>query len=140
VDGHALEIIPDLAGDVIRPTNSIMWIPSLRTVLASDLVFDGVHPWLGNSDEASRRAWREALGRIRALDPVEIVAGHKFDPEAANAIAQLDFMDRYLADFEELRASGLTEAALVEAMRARYARLTSLPLLVYGVRMLMRGR
>src|SRR5207253_3379380 len=46
VDGERVEVIPDLMGDVRAPTNSILWIPSLKTVLAGDVVFQDVHPWL----------------------------------------------------------------------------------------------
>ncbi|MBK8006864.1 MAG: MBL fold metallo-hydrolase, partial [Gemmatimonadetes bacterium] len=47
LDGVRLELLPDLQGDVRMPTNTALWIPELRTVLAGDIVFRGVHPWLG---------------------------------------------------------------------------------------------
>ena len=52
VDGEPVEVVPDLQGDVLRPSNSFFWIPSLRAVLAGDLVFNGAHPWLGASAKA----------------------------------------------------------------------------------------
>jgi glyoxylase-like metal-dependent hydrolase (beta-lactamase superfamily II) len=54
VDGQSVEIIPDLQGDVLEPTNSFVWIPSLRAVVAGDIAFNGVHVWLADSDEKSR--------------------------------------------------------------------------------------
>src|SRR5947209_5214176 len=67
VDGEVVDVVPDLSGDVLAPTNSFLWIPSLRAVLAGDIVFNGVHPWLGSSDEASRAAWLTSLDRIASL-------------------------------------------------------------------------
>jgi hypothetical protein len=120
VDGERLEIIPDLMGDRISGTNSVLWIPSLQTVLASDVVFDKVHVWLGSSDEASRKAWRESLKRIAALNPRFVVAGHKKNVTDPDLPAALDSMDRYLADFDSLRATSRTADELFQAMKARY--------------------
>ena len=120
VDGEKLEVIPDVTGDVGTGTNSMLWIPSLRTVLASDVVFNGVHPWLGASDEASRVAWHASLKRIAALEPQFVVAGHKKDVNAPDSPAVVDVMDRYLTDFDSLRKATGAPQALYEAMRQKY--------------------
>ncbi len=77
VDGAAVEVIPDLQGDVLEPSNSVLWIPSLKAVLAGDVVFNGVHPWLAASTPESRAAWQGSLKRIAALKPRIVIAGHK---------------------------------------------------------------
>jgi glyoxylase-like metal-dependent hydrolase (beta-lactamase superfamily II) len=41
VDGETVEVIKDLQGDVLTPTNSFLWIPSLHAVIAGDIVFNG---------------------------------------------------------------------------------------------------
>lgn len=120
LDGEKLEVIPDLTGDVISGVNSILWIPSLRTVLASDVVFNGIHPWLGSSDEASRAAWRASLQRIAALHPQVVVAGHKRDVNAPDSPALLDHMDRYLTDFDALRKTSANGQELYQAMMQKY--------------------
>ena len=120
IDGETLEVIPDVTGDVISATNSMLWIPSLRTVLASDVVFHEVHAWLGSSDEASRGRWRESLKRIAALRPQVVVAGHKKDVNAPDVPAIVDVMDRYLADFDSLRKASTSAPALFQAMKAKY--------------------
>jgi glyoxylase-like metal-dependent hydrolase (beta-lactamase superfamily II)/quercetin dioxygenase-like cupin family protein len=120
VDGVAVDVIPDLSGDVSEPVNSVLWIPSLRTVLAADLVFNGVHPWLGSSDEASRTRWRASLKTIGDLHPERVVAGHKRDVGAPDSPEQLAFMDRYLADFEAARRAAGSAAELRQAMLAKY--------------------
>jgi glyoxylase-like metal-dependent hydrolase (beta-lactamase superfamily II) len=120
VDGEKLEVIPDVTGDVGTGTNSMLWIPSLRTVLASDVVFNDVHPWLGASDEASRVRWRESLARITALHPVAVIAGHKKDVAAPDSPAVVAVMDRYLTDFDSLRKTASGPQALYQAMTRKY--------------------
>ena len=132
VDGEAVDVIPDLTGDVVVPTNSFLWIPSLRAALAGDIVFNGVHPWLGGSDEASRTAWRAAVKRIADLKPLIVVAGHKRDVALPDSPAALAFMDAYLSDFDALRKTSADGAALRDAMLAKYSNLGVPMLLQFG--------
>ena len=120
IDGETIEIIPDLQGDVLAPVNSIVWIPSLRTVIAGDVVFNGVHPWLAVSTPATRQAWRQSLQRIRALQPAAVIAGHKPSANASDDPAIVDAMDQYLVDFDATRATSADVPAMVAAMRDKY--------------------
>jgi glyoxylase-like metal-dependent hydrolase (beta-lactamase superfamily II) len=138
VDGETVEVIPDLAGDVLRATNSVLWIPSLGTVLAADLAFNGVHPWLGSSDEASRAAWRQSLQRVAKLHPKAVVAGHKRDVSAPDSPDVLTFMDRYLADFDSLRKVSTTADAFFAAVRQKYPDLAVAGLARYSTRMALK--
>ncbi len=119
LDGEKLELIPDLTGD--NPgTNSVLWIPSLRTALAGDIVFNGVHAWLGASDSAKMVAWRESLDRIAALHPVAVVAGHKQNVNAPDSPDQLNIMKDYLITFDALRQKSTTAPELRDALFAKY--------------------
>lgn len=119
LDGERLEVIPDLTGD--NPGfNSALWIPSVKTILAGDLVFNGVHPWLGASDSASMVAWRASLDRVAALHPTVVIAGHKKDIAATDSPALLEDMKQYLITFDSLRQASTTPAQLRDAMLARY--------------------
>jgi glyoxylase-like metal-dependent hydrolase (beta-lactamase superfamily II) len=120
VDGVAVEVIPDLQGDVLAPLNSILWIPSLRTVLAGDVLFSGVHPYLAQSTAATRDAWRQSLDRIRALHPTAVVPGHKRSRDLPDAVAALDAMTAYLTDFDAARQASPDAPGLVAAMQAKY--------------------
>jgi len=132
VDGETVDVVPDLTGDVIDPTNSFLWIPSLRAVLAGDIAFNGVHPWLGSSDERSRRAWRAALQQIAALHPTRVVAGHKKNVDDADSPEVLTFMDNYLRDFDALRSTAMNATELRTAMLAKYPDLAVGGLLAYS--------
>jgi glyoxylase-like metal-dependent hydrolase (beta-lactamase superfamily II) len=111
VDGEKVEVLPDLTGDVITGVNSVLWIPSISTVLAGDVIFNHVHAWLGSSDTTSRVAWRASIKRIADLNPKVVVAGHKKDVSAPDAPDVLGAMDRYLVDYDSLRRSRQRRAA-----------------------------
>lgn len=134
VDGHQLEVIEGLAGDVRKPASAALWIPSLRAVLVADLAFQGIHPWLGDSDIASRAAWRVSLRRMADLKPAIVVPGHKADVSAPDSPDVLTFMDTYLADFDRLMQSSATPVDLVSAMRERYPELKIPALMASGAR------
>jgi len=121
VDGQKIEVIPDLTGDVITGVISVLWIPSISTVLASDVVFNHVHLWLGSSDTTSRVAWRNSLKRIARLHPKVVVAGHKKDVAAPDTPDILAVMDRYLVDYDSLRKAVPDAASLYQAMATKYS-------------------
>jgi glyoxylase-like metal-dependent hydrolase (beta-lactamase superfamily II) len=135
VDGQRLEVIENLVGDVRKPASTALWIPSLQAALVSDLAFNGVHPWLGDADMASRKAWITSLGRIAALKPKVVMAGHKADVTAPDSPDVLAFMRTYLEDFDRLMASAATPEELAAAMRQRYADLKIPQLMMAGARM-----
>jgi glyoxylase-like metal-dependent hydrolase (beta-lactamase superfamily II) len=132
VDGQALELIPDLQGDVLNPTNSAIWIPSLRAVLAGDIVFNGVYPYLAASTPASRAAWQGSLERLASLHPDIVVAGHKTSADLPDTPESIDFMHRYLRDFDAERTKAANVQAMVAAIRAKYPDLTVVMLLYYS--------
>ena len=119
LDGVRLEVIPDLTGD--NPGyNSALWIPSTKTLLAGDLVFNGVHSWLGASDSASRVAWGASLDRLAQLNPSVVIAGHKRDINAPDSPSLLEDQKKYLLAFDSLRRASTGPQQLREAMLARY--------------------
>ncbi|HSY82763.1 MAG TPA: hypothetical protein VK807_13420, partial [Gemmatimonadaceae bacterium] len=128
VDGQRIEIHPDEQGDVLRPTNSFIWIPSLHTVITGDIVFNHVHPWLAASDGPSRARWHQSLAHIAALHPTTVIAGHK-SPDATDGPDVLTAMDHYLTDFDAARASSPDAKALVATMQEKYGSWT-VPLLL----------
>jgi glyoxylase-like metal-dependent hydrolase (beta-lactamase superfamily II) len=139
VDGQRLEVLPDFVGDVRKPVSSVMWIPSLRAALVADLAFSGVHAWLGDSDSASRAAWKASLTRIAELKPAIIVPGHKADLAGADSPDILAFMQDYLTDFETLMQNAATADEVVAAMRKKYAPLRLPILMSSGTRDFRKG-
>jgi glyoxylase-like metal-dependent hydrolase (beta-lactamase superfamily II) len=120
VDGEDVEVVPDVQGDVLVKSNSFLWIPSLRAVLASDIVFSGVHPYLAASSETTRKDWHESLQKMKNLHPLIVVAGHKKDVAEPDSPDVLDFMDRYISDFDTTRLQSADSDALFAAMNKKY--------------------
>jgi glyoxylase-like metal-dependent hydrolase (beta-lactamase superfamily II) len=120
VDGEAVEVVPDLTGDEWVASNSYLWIPSLRAVIAGDIVFNGVHVWLANSNAKSRKRWLASLDRLAALKPAIVVAGHKRDaalPDTPDAVAATR---AYLVAFEREADSATGSDDLVARMQRRF--------------------
>lgn len=121
VDGHRLEVVPDLQGDVpLEPANSVVWAPSLRILVAGDLAFDHVHVYMERSTPEIRAAWRRDLSRLQAMRPAIVIAGHKRDAEAPNAPAVLAETRAYMEMFERQVPRQTDAAALEAAMREAF--------------------
>ncbi|HEY6953025.1 MAG TPA: MBL fold metallo-hydrolase [Bacteroidota bacterium] len=126
LDGQSIEIVEDQQGDVWTPANSYLWIPSMNAVIAGDIVFNGVHVWLANSNRKSRAAWLKTLDQLEALDPKIVIAGHKRDdttPDGPNVIAATrDYIKAFDAELDN--ATGSDDLAAI--MKHRFKSL-SLP-------------
>jgi glyoxylase-like metal-dependent hydrolase (beta-lactamase superfamily II) len=135
VDGYAIEIFTDMQGDYMeKPANSFLWIPSLRAVIAGDLVFNGVHPWLAGSTAKTRADWRKSLERVAALHPRIVVAGHKKKSELPDSPASVAFMRQYLTDFEAASQVAHDADSLVAAMKEKYPDLSQERFLAYAAK------
>ncbi|MCW5801983.1 MAG: MBL fold metallo-hydrolase [Deltaproteobacteria bacterium] len=117
LEGQKLEIRGPVQGD--SPDNTFVWIPSLRTAIAGDIVYRGVHPWTRETDAAGRKAWIATLDAIAALGPEHVIAGHK-DPKFADDAKGLAATRAYLVAFDAALASAKTPADLVKAVKAKY--------------------
>jgi phosphoribosyl 1,2-cyclic phosphodiesterase len=121
VDGEEAVIYRDVQGDKIDSQNSFIWIPSLRTVLADDIVFNKVHPLLASvTTEEGHRRWHDALRRIAALQPLVVVASHKKSFDTPNTPDVVDAMDRYITEFDAVRKTARDTAEFNVAMRQKY--------------------
>jgi glyoxylase-like metal-dependent hydrolase (beta-lactamase superfamily II) len=110
------------------PGNSFVWIPSLRAVVAGDVVF--YHWYLGvPADPAS---WLATLDRIDALNPEIVVPGHK-RPSSPNDPAATQWMRQYIADFNRFKAESSSAAELKRKVLATYPDLANPPRLEQAV-------
>lgn len=117
LEGQTLEIHGPVQGD--SPDNSYVWIPSIKTVIAGDIVYRGVHPWTAEADAAKRKAWIKTIDELAALGPTTVIAGHK-DPKAANDVASLKATRDYLEAFDAAVASAKTSADVQTKMKAKF--------------------
>jgi glyoxylase-like metal-dependent hydrolase (beta-lactamase superfamily II) len=134
VDGETVDVIKDFQGDVLKPTNSFLWIPSLRAVIAGDVVFNGVYAYLADSNPESRRAWHDSLELMAALHPQVVIAGHKRNADAPDSPEAILSMEKYLDDYESARKAASDADQLVTTMKQKYPEWTQEELLVFSAK------
>jgi hypothetical protein len=64
-------------------------------MIAGEIVFSGVYPWLADSGVESRRAWRDSLQPIAALHPGVVIAGHKKNANFPDSPGVVAAMEKY---------------------------------------------
>ena len=117
LEGRRLELIGPVQGD--EEKNSVIWIPSIKALLAADTVFGGVHAWTADSNPAQRKAWLKTLDRLEAMAPQTVVPGHYRTGTPMDASA-IRYTRDYLQAFDQAAAPAANGAALIAAMRARF--------------------
>ncbi|AXC11182.1 hypothetical protein ACPOL_1842 [Acidisarcina polymorpha] len=117
MEGHDLVIID--AGHTDTAVSTCLYVPSAGLLVGGDVVYNGIHVYLGETDLRTRRDWIETLDRIESLSPTAVVAGHK-KPDNQDAPGIIAETRQYLRDFDELNRSTSTAHELYEAMLARH--------------------
>jgi glyoxylase-like metal-dependent hydrolase (beta-lactamase superfamily II) len=119
LEGHELRVIEVGQGDIVPSV--VLYVPSLRAVIAGDVVYNGIHQMLGLSNAEGWSRWIESVDAIAALDPSIVVAGHKRpDCRDDDAQAILDETRQYIRDFSSLAATAKSAGDIVSAMIAKY--------------------
>jgi glyoxylase-like metal-dependent hydrolase (beta-lactamase superfamily II) len=119
LEGHALVIVE--VGHSDSDDTSVLHIPDLELVVAGDVIYNGVHMYLGASAAAGGfDAWRKAIDKVEALGPRHIVCGHqneRLDDDAKRTIEQTR---QYLDDADELLRTENTAVGYFNAKIERY--------------------
>jgi glyoxylase-like metal-dependent hydrolase (beta-lactamase superfamily II) len=119
LEEHELGVIE--TGHTDTTGTTVLWCPSLRLIVAGDVVYSHTHMFLAETTAASRQEWIAALTRLKDLDPRHVVAGHK-QPGGTDDPADIDESIRYLTDFDNAAAQTATPAELYEAVLHKHAR------------------
>ncbi len=117
LEGEELQIIRQ--GHTDAPDSTSLYVPSLGLVVTGDVVYNHCHMYLGELTHEIRENWLVALGRIEALDPAFVVAGHKKPgmPDSPEIVGQTR---QYLIDFQRAQEESGSERELFEFMGERY--------------------
>jgi glyoxylase-like metal-dependent hydrolase (beta-lactamase superfamily II) len=115
LEGEQLQLFGGVQGD--GPNNSFVWIPSLRTVIGGDIVFSGVH--FGVPSGNNRTEWLKTLDQIAMLKPLVVIPGHQV-PGARNDLSAIDFMRKYMQDWDASVAASKSADELIAQMKKRY--------------------
>jgi len=117
LEGHRL--VPVNAGHTDTAQSTCLHVPSVGLLVGGDAVYNGVHPYLGETDRQSRLEWIGTLDRLEALQPRAVIAGHKV-PENDDDPRIIGETRQYLRDFNRLNETTATARQLYDAMLVLY--------------------
>ncbi|MFD8697290.1 MBL fold metallo-hydrolase [Kitasatospora purpeofusca] len=123
IDRQAIPVL--LLGQGDCDGSTVVHVPSIRTVIAGDFVYNGTHVWTADTTPERRTEWVRNLGRIAELGVERVIAGHRAPEQGDDAARVLAFTGEYLQDFDRLLAEQPDDTeALVAAVNERYGELT----------------
>lgn len=117
LEGHRLVAVN--AGRTDTAQSTCLHVPSIGLLVGGDAVYNGIHPYLGETDTQSRLEWIATLDRLDALKPKAVIAGHKL-PDNDDDPRIIGETRQYIADFNRLNATTGTARQLYDAMLAIY--------------------
>lgn len=109
LEGREIKVLGPMQGDHVHAT--ALWVPSIRALVAGDLVFNQMYLWMGEHRPADIAAWGHSLDALAALKPEIVVAGHA-KPGLANDVSGLVFSQQYVAVWPGLVAASKDSAEL----------------------------
>ena len=113
LEGHKLVAINTGRTDTARST--CLHLPSIGLLVGGDVVYNGIHPYLAETDTESRLEWIATLDKLEALNPLAVIAGHKI-PENKDEPRIIAETRQYLRDFNRLNDATTTPRELYDAM------------------------
>ncbi|KAG2420157.1 hypothetical protein HFD88_004957 [Aspergillus terreus] len=118
IDGHELVGIDVAFSDTQH--SSFLHVPSLKLVVAGDIVYGDCFQHCGEANTPERRRhWLQALDQIAARKPNIVVPGHKRVSQVDGAYL-IDQTREYLLAFEEQVQRGQDSDQVERAMKERY--------------------
>ncbi|AYG68088.1 MBL fold metallo-hydrolase [Rhizobium sp. CCGE531] len=117
LEGHKLVVVN--AGHTDTSHSTCLYAPSIGLIVGGDVVYNGIHLYLGETDARSRLEWIAALDKLEALQPRAVIAGHKL-PANADDPRIIGETRQYLLDFNRLNEATTTARELYDAMLELY--------------------
>jgi glyoxylase-like metal-dependent hydrolase (beta-lactamase superfamily II) len=124
LDGNDLDLegrklVAVNAGRTDTARSTCLHVPSIGLIVAGDVVYNGIHPYLGETDTQSRLEWIATLDKLEALNPKAVIAGHKA-PENDDDPRIIAETRQYLRDFNRLNAATTSARELYDALLEIY--------------------
>jgi glyoxylase-like metal-dependent hydrolase (beta-lactamase superfamily II) len=117
IEGHKLVVVD--AGRTDAAHSTCLHVPSIGLIVSGDVVYNGIHPYLSETNGQSRLEWIASLDKLKALNPRAVVAGHKI-PENDDNPRIIGETQQYIQDFVDLDKTTATPRQLYDAMLALY--------------------
>jgi glyoxylase-like metal-dependent hydrolase (beta-lactamase superfamily II) len=119
-DLEGVALVPVDAGHTDTDDTTMLHIPEMGLLVAGDVVYNGVHPYLTESGGAEGiDHWLAALDTAEALKPATVIAGHK-NRRAYDSPSQIQETRRYLTDARDLLSSSGSAQAFYDEMLRRH--------------------
>ena len=117
LEGQRIEIIPEIMGDM--KYNTVVWIPSIKTLYGSDVLFNQAHPFTCEITAEERKQWLKDIERLEKLGAEVVIPGHQ-KPGMPLDLSSFKFMKDYLVATEEELAKTTDTASFFYAMALRF--------------------
>lgn len=125
LEGHKLQVLGPMQGDHVRST--VVWDAETRTLIAGDVLYNGVYVWLGEHTPQRYADWLAVLDKLEAMGPNRIIAGHR-QPGLPDDNMSIAWTRAYIKAFADARSRTKTTKELATLMTQRYPNATE----VYG--------
>jgi glyoxylase-like metal-dependent hydrolase (beta-lactamase superfamily II) len=113
LEGRTLAVVN--AGRTDTAHSTCLHVPSIGLIVGGDAVYNGIHPYLRETDTQSRLEWISTLDKLEALTPKAVIAGHKV-PDNDDDPRIIGETRQYLRDFNRLDAATTSARELYDAM------------------------
>ena len=117
LEGERIEILPKIMGDL--KYNTVVWIPSIKTLYGSDVLFNQAHPFTCEITADERKQWIKDIGRLEKMGAEVVIPGHE-KPGMPFDSSSFGFTREYLIATEEELAKTKTTSEFFYAMAMRY--------------------
>ena len=117
LEGHSIQVIGTGFTDTHNSTS--IYVPSIGLLVAGDVVYNEIHPYLAETTKQTRQEWIAALSKLESLHPKAAVAGHK-NPDNSDSPDNIAATKKYLEDFEQLNNETSSAKELFDKMFALY--------------------
>jgi glyoxylase-like metal-dependent hydrolase (beta-lactamase superfamily II) len=117
LEGHTIQVIETGFTDTHNSTN--IYVSSIGLLVAGDVVYNGIHPFLAETTKQTRQEWIAALDKLQALHPKAAIAGHK-NPDNSDDPGNIAATKKYLEDFQQQNNETSSAKELFDKMFALY--------------------
>jgi len=119
LEDHELQLIQ--TGHTDTEGTTVLWVPDIRLVVAGDVVYNETHMYMAETTEESRLEWIASLESVKTLDPLNVVAGHKFPGRTDDPVI-IDESIQYVMDFSEAVLLSATALELYDTVLKHHPR------------------
>jgi glyoxylase-like metal-dependent hydrolase (beta-lactamase superfamily II) len=129
LEGEEILVFDDWHGDSVN--NSVVWVPSIGVLCATDVAFHDAHVFTIESNVERRLKWRKDIARLMEFDPRVIIPAHCGEAQmqileelredtSRSYTGCVDWSLKYLDIYEEAYNTAKTGAELIDTMFKYY--------------------